>query len=144
MRAPQFALSGTGILALAGLAGLGLVGAWLYVKKGGLAGAAQAIGGAAVAAADGAVSGVVKGAGELVGIPDTSSSECDKALREGRTWDASFACPAGRFIGGLVRPETVDTSVLDANDARARKSAVVPVWHWPTLDPNDTSTWAAP
>lgn len=30
--------------------------------------------------------------------PRTNETECDRALREGRTWDASFACPAARFI----------------------------------------------
>ena len=43
-------------------------------------------------------SGVVVGIGEAVGIPPTNQTECEKALAEGRTWDASFACPAGTFI----------------------------------------------
>lgn len=42
--------------------------------------------------------GVVIGVGDVVGIPRTNETECEKALREGRTWDASFACPAGTFI----------------------------------------------
>lgn len=45
--------------------------------------------------------GVVLGIGDAIGIPRTNLTECDKALLEGRTWDASFACPAGRFIGSF-------------------------------------------
>ncbi len=52
------------------------------------------------AVVDGAA-GVVVGAGKAVGIPATNETECEKALREGRTWDASFACPAGKFLGSL-------------------------------------------
>jgi hypothetical protein len=44
---------------------------------------------------------VVQKVGEAVGVPRTNESECDRALREGRTWDASFACPAGRFLGSI-------------------------------------------
>jgi hypothetical protein len=47
--------------------------------------------------ADTAAAGVV-GTGQVFGIPATNETECQKALREGRTWDASFACPAGTFI----------------------------------------------
>lgn len=142
MRAPQLSVSGTGILALVGLAGLGLVGAWVW-SKGGVANAAKAL----ASAADDAASGVVKGAGELVGIPDTNADECSRALAEGRTWDASFACPAGRFIGGLTGRETVNNDILDANDARAARPAVTgDWWSWTDrpLDAGDTSTWGAP
>lgn len=45
-----------------------------------------------------AAGNAVQSAGELVGIPRTNETECQKALREGRTWDASFACDAGTFI----------------------------------------------
>lgn len=45
----------------------------------------------------------VQDAGELLGIPRTDETECEKALREGRTWDASFACPAGTFIGSIFK-----------------------------------------
>lgn len=40
-------------------------------------------------------------AGDLLGIPRTNETACEKALREGRTWDASFACPAGTFLGSF-------------------------------------------
>jgi hypothetical protein len=39
--------------------------------------------------------------GDLLGLPRTNETECEKALREGRTWDASFVCPAGTFIGSI-------------------------------------------
>ena len=57
----------------------------------------QAAGGALVDAGAGAVIGI----GEAIGIPQTSMTECERAIAEGRTWDASFACPAGTFIKSL-------------------------------------------
>lgn len=36
--------------------------------------------------------------GDTIGVPRTNETECQKAQREGRTWDASFACPAGSFL----------------------------------------------
>lgn len=50
-----------------------------------------------------AAGGVAIGIGDLVGIPRTDETECEKAMREGRTWDASFACPAGTWLGYLVK-----------------------------------------
>jgi hypothetical protein len=52
----------------------------------------------AVRVVDGVIGGVVEGAGEMIGIPRTNETECEKAKREGRTWDASFACDAWTFI----------------------------------------------
>lgn len=106
------------------LVGLGLlvaVAVALAVKKNGLSGAGVAVGRAAVDVVDGVASGVVKGVGSLVGIPDTNETECDKAMREGRTWDASFACPAGTFISYLgsskpsVPPPAPPTRTSDAD-----------------------------
>lgn len=45
--------------------------------------------------------GVVLGIGDAVGVPRTDMTECQRALAEGRKWDASFACPAGTFIGSF-------------------------------------------
>jgi hypothetical protein len=45
--------------------------------------------------------GAVIGVGDVLGIPRTNETECQKALREGRTWDASFVCPAGDFLGSF-------------------------------------------
>ena len=53
-------------------------------------------------AATGAATGAVIGLGDVLGIPATNQSECDLAIAEGRTWDASFACPAGRWLKSLV------------------------------------------
>lgn len=90
--------------------------AFVVWRKGGIAPVAQAIGGAAIAAADGVASGVVMGLGEMVGVPRTEASECDRALAEGRLWDASFACPAAQFIAGAYGSFTapVDQSVAVA------------------------------
>lgn len=51
-----------------------------------------------VDAVEGTATGVILGAGDVLGIPRTELNECELAIREGRTWDASFACPAGRFL----------------------------------------------
>ena len=56
------------------------------------------VGQGAVDLADGVISGTVTGIGEAVGVPKTNQTECEKAKAEGRTWDASFACPAGDFL----------------------------------------------
>lgn len=52
----------------------------------------------AVTVADGVAGGIVEGVGEMIGIPRTNETECEKAKREGRTWDASFVCDAWTFI----------------------------------------------
>ena len=82
--------------------GLALIGfVWLKKKPGqSLAGAA---GTAAVTAAAEVASGAVVGVGEVFGIPATDMTECEKAKAEGRTWDASFACSAGDFLGYIWR-----------------------------------------
>lgn len=84
-------------LAAAGVAAVALL--WTASKGGKDAG--QAIGTGAVNLVDGIVSGGVIGAGELVGLPPTNLSECERAKLEGRTWDASFACPAKDFLSYL-------------------------------------------
>ena len=73
----------------------------ILVKK---KGAAAAVGndiGEAANLATGVVGGVAMGLGDQIGIPRTDMTACEKALAEGRTWDASFACPAGKFIGSF-------------------------------------------
>lgn len=42
--------------------------------------------------------GAIEGVGEVFGIPVTDQSKCDADLAAGHLWDASFSCPAGRFI----------------------------------------------
>ncbi len=84
-------------LAAAGVA----VVAWLWVSSKGTKEAGQAVAGAAVNLVDGVVSGTVIGAGELIGVPATNLTACERAKLEGRTWDASFDCPAKDFLSYL-------------------------------------------
>lgn len=83
------------------LAGGAVLAALAYVALKGPAAVGADIGGAAVDMVDGVLSGAVVRVGEKVGVPQTNVSACDRAIAEGRTWDASFACPAGRFLGYL-------------------------------------------
>lgn len=74
-----------------------------YVKKKGGLGAVAADAGAGAANAviqfgGGVVSGVALDIGDAIGVPRTNMTECEKAKAEGRTWDASFACPASDFL----------------------------------------------
>lgn len=86
---PAYAIAGATVVAA-------LV--WLATRKTNAASVGQAVGGAVVDLADGAIGGAVVGVGQLVGVPATNMTECDRAKAEGRTWDASFACPAGDFL----------------------------------------------
>lgn len=79
------------------IAGGAVLAALAYVLLNGR-NAGAAMGGAVVDLADGIIGGVVVGAGQVVGVPPTNLSECERAKAEGRTWDASFACPAGNFL----------------------------------------------
>jgi len=67
----------------------------LVKKKGAAAAVGQEVGQAAVELVGGAATGVVLGAGDVLGIPRTEKSKCQQALGDGRIWDASFDCPAG-------------------------------------------------
>jgi len=80
------------------VAGAALLAAVAYVSIKGAKGTGQAIGGGAVDLVNGVIEGSVTGVGEAVGIPATDMTECQRAMAEGRTWDASFACPAAEFI----------------------------------------------
>lgn len=55
--------------------------------------------GGAVGAVGGAATGIVESIGGVVGIPETNTDKCAAAKAAGDTWGASFACPAGDFIG---------------------------------------------
>lgn len=79
-----------------GLIAVGLV-ALMLVKKN-FPGLLVGVAADAVGAAGEVAGGVVVGIGELVGIPRTDETECEAAMRQGRTWDASFACPAGTYL----------------------------------------------
>lgn len=81
------------ILVACGVGAL-LLGAWYLSANG------EQVGTAAVNAVGNVTAGAVEGVGDWFGIPRTEQSACDKALAEGRTWDASFACPASDFLKG--------------------------------------------
>jgi hypothetical protein len=76
------------------MVGMGLLALRLVGGKG-IAGAAAG----AVGVADDVAGGLVQGVGAVFGVPMTDKSECEKAKAEGRTWDASFVCPAGEWMG---------------------------------------------
>jgi hypothetical protein len=80
------------------IAGGAVLAALLWAASRGAKQTGQAIGAAAVDMADGVVSGAVVGTGSLLGIPATDLTACEIAKREGRTWDASFVCPAKDFL----------------------------------------------
>lgn len=60
------------------------------------------IGGAVVDLADGALSGAVVGAGQVVGIPATNQTQCERDKAAGNTWAASFSCPAADWLRYVV------------------------------------------
>lgn len=74
------------------------VALFAITRKGAAQATGEALASTAVDTVVGAGTGVVLGAGDAVGIPRTNLSECERAKAEGRTWDASFACPAGSFL----------------------------------------------
>lgn len=90
-------LSTDTLLIVGGIGAAVLALAWLS-RKGNAQAVGETVGEAAVSSIVGAGTGVVLGAGEAVGIPRTNMTDCERAKAEGRTWDASFACPAGDFL----------------------------------------------
>lgn len=89
----------------------------------------------AVDAANGAIVGGVKGIGAVFGVPDTSLSRCEADIAAGRTWDASFSCPASRFVGSVFNSTNINAAAV--NDARqidrimereAARGLLSPVW----------------
>lgn len=115
-------------LILAGVAAVAVAGLYVW-RRGGVAPAAEAAGRAVVGAASGVFSGAVKGAGSMVGIPDTAPDKCSAALVAGDMWAASFACPAGTFLGAAWNkatgsaPPPVDGTILDRWDYAARNGS---------------------
>jgi hypothetical protein len=95
---PPLNLAYAGNWLVIGTIGVGL--AWIALR--GFRGAAADIVGGAAGAAVNVAEGAVLGVGDAVGIPRTDKTECQKALDEGRYWDASFSCPAGTFLKGWV------------------------------------------
>lgn len=77
---------------------------------------AGAVGRTAAGAVGSVTVGGVKGLGDLVGIPDTNMTQCQKDVQAGRMWDASFSCPASTFVKAVFNSTTASESVQ--NDAR--------------------------
>ena len=80
------------------IAGAAVGAALLWVGAKGAKGAGAALAAGAVDLADGVISEPVLIVGEVLGVPRTNQSACERAKAEGRTLDASFQCPAGDFI----------------------------------------------
>lgn len=72
--------------------------------------------GAAVDVVGDVAVGAVKGIGTVIGIPDTNTDQCSADIAAGRTWDASFSCPASRFIGSIFNSTTI--TAAENSDAR--------------------------
>ena len=109
------------------LAGAAIAAIAFVVKKnGGLQGVAAGAAGALVGAVGDAASGAVLGIGDVLGVPRTDMTECERALAEGRTWDASFACPAGTFLGSLVSDDRTPDYSMQAYTGTYASGPVTP------------------
>lgn len=64
--------------------------------------AARSAGSAIIHGAGDVAAGAIESVGEAVGIPRTNVDQCSADIAAGRTWDASFSCPASRFLRYLV------------------------------------------
>lgn len=67
---------------------------------------AKTLGMGAVTAVGDAAAGAVVGLGSLIGIPETNTDQCSADIAAGRMWDASFSCPAGRFLSAINGQKT--------------------------------------
>lgn len=118
-----FPVSVPGALTVAKYAGIA-VGAYLLYKlvlSKGVLGASSAVTRGVLDAG----AGVVVGAGEAIGIPQTDQDKCAEAIYAGRTWDASFACPAATFLrwsvgGVLPSPPPASSGLSGAPRARRK------------------------
>lgn len=79
------------------IAGAGVAGVALAVMLQPRA-VAENAGRLAVGLAEGTATGVVVGIGSAVGVPETDRDQCAADIAAGRTWDASFSCPAKQFL----------------------------------------------
>lgn len=69
-----------------------------------------------VGAVGDAGAGAVIGVGSFFGIPETNTTQCERDLAAGRTWDASFSCAATTFVGSLFNSTQANANAV--NDAR--------------------------
>ncbi|AMP00153.1 hypothetical protein CAter10_2507 [Collimonas arenae] len=72
--------------------------AYLLLKKNAIASVAAG----AVNAAGQVATGTVLGVGDALGVPRTNQTQCQQDIAAGKTWDASFSCPAGDFLSYLT------------------------------------------
>ena len=84
------------------IAGAAVVGALAWAASKGARETGAAIGAAAVDLVDGALSGAVVGAGQVVGIPATNATQCERDKAAGDTWAASFSCPAADWLRYVI------------------------------------------
>lgn len=77
-------------LILAGLVGMALVVAM-----------PRRAGAAVVSTAGEVAAGTVEGVGEILGVPPTNQTQCQRDLAAGDWWEASFSCPAGDFLSAV-------------------------------------------
>lgn len=85
---------------------------------------------AAAGAVDTGIAAPVYLLGDAVGMPRTSANECDRAKREGRTWDASFACPAGEWLRYVVAPPVVSPANPAADQSGGGLDWAGGAWQW--------------
>ncbi|MFJ1251901.1 hypothetical protein [Cupriavidus sp. CuC1] len=94
-----------------GVALIAAAGFWLK-KKGSTTDAAAAVAAGAVGLAGDVATGTVLGIGDAIGLPRTNMTACEQAKAEGRSWDASFACPAGDFLSYMVSGTSADAPTI--------------------------------
>lgn len=109
-----------------GVIALAAVGLAVYAWRKGPGGIAKDAGNAAGAAAGGLVIGTVTGIGEGIGIQKTDQTECERAIAEGRWWDASFACPAKRFISSIFGGAPASPPLTDQTQQTIDNAATNP------------------
>lgn len=100
----------------AGAAVVGGLVLYVIIKKRPGESLASGAGRAVVGAVNDVAVGGVKGIAQIFGIPDTNDTQCQRDRAAGRTYEASFSCPASEFIGHVFGSTRASESVQ--NDAR--------------------------
>jgi hypothetical protein len=78
-----------------------VVGGLVYFATRGVRGVSQDVARGAVDATVGATTGIVQGVSAAAGIPNVDTDRCERALKDNKWWEASWYCPADRFIGAV-------------------------------------------
>jgi hypothetical protein len=70
--------------------------------------------------------GAVIGVADAVGIPETDANKCEAAIAAGNYWDASFYCPAGKFLKSATGAiyDTVTGAVVGTSAATGRNEII--------------------